>query len=655
MLSVTLSVAVSPILATLVGRFSSLTVVCWILLIMAAADLVLIAVDLKTQIVSFRLSRNSKIAISMVLAWSIVAIASMADLQIGEKLYLPAQSFDQCLRSALAASAQRTGVPPANPFFYPGHAVPMRYYYYWNVLCALPAKLFGLDARVTTLAGVIWSGFALASLIPLYLKYFCEETVELGRKAMIGIGLLTVTGLDLIPTVMIFLGERSILGDMEWWDEQQVTSWLDSLLWVPHHVAGMVACLMGLLVLWVLPRNATAGQRIKVAIVAALAFASAAGLSVYVTFTFALFLVIWTVVLLRSQYWAEVLTFVLAGIVTLILSLGYLHDLQQTGLSGSFAIFYVRSLESFQDWSDQHIPWDWLQSVFLALLLPVYYTVELGFLAIVGFVQAKRYWRRPAPLQKWEWASLCIAGTSLLVGSFLISTTGNNDLGYRSVLFAQFMLLLWAVPLIYRWRTHIANPPAKMRLLYIAFLAIGVLGTVYQFVELRLLTILADRKQYVDEIAWLPHGDNIAKDVYLARSGFSALTRTLPPDAIIQYSPTNPAYVPNLYYARFQSVDGQTACGTAFGGDPFYCMVLQNKIAPAFNGRIPFTLADANQLCNDLGIDVLIAERSDRMWSLKQSWIWTGTPVVANAYLRALACGTRRRKIEDLFATPRQR
>jgi hypothetical protein len=645
--SLTLSVAITPILAALVGRYSSLSVVCWIFVAMTliVGLLAIRALKDERRRGQLRFSRTTKIGLAMGCGWAVVAIASLVDVQIGHRLYIPAATFDQSLRSALAAAALRTGVPPANPFFYPGHPVALRYYYYWNVLCALPAKLFGLSPRVTTLAGVAWSGLALASLIPLYLKYFCEETAELGRKSLIGIALLAVTGLDLIPTLVIFVSRRIILADMEWWDISQVTSWIDSLLWVPHHVAGLVACLGGFLVLWVVPRNAPVSERLKAAVIAALAFASAAGLSVYVTFAFAIFLVIWTLVLLRSKLTAEALMFIAAGVVTLIVSLGYLHDLQQPGWNGSFATFYVRSLESVEDWAESVIPWNWLHSIFLVVLLPLYYLIELGFFALVGFVQARSYWRRSGPLLKWEWAAISICAVSLLVSTFMMSNSGNNDLGYRSILFAQFILVLWAVPLVLSRKTS----GGKSRLLFYVFLWIGILGSAYQLVELRTVTMLADDGRYTDEISWLPHSEAIGEDLYRTRAGFETLNAKLPQNAIIQYGPANPAYVSNIYYSRRQSVAGLEVCGTAFGGDPFQCMPLQTKILEAFNGRSTFSLKDADHLCETLGIDVLIAERPDRMWSLRKSWVWSGRPLVENEYMRAIACGPRRAEMESKF------
>jgi hypothetical protein len=243
-----------------------------------------------------------------------------------------------------------------------------------------------------------------------------------------------------------------------------------------------------------------------------------------------------------------------------------------------------------------------------------------------------------------------MCGSSFLVGSFLMSNTGNNDLGYRSLLIAQFVLLLWAVLFVYRWTSKTAERPPRMRLLFQTFLWIGVLGTVYQLAELRMFSILVEKGEYVDAVSWLPRADELGSDVFQTRTAFEELMKTLPQDAVIQYSPLNRAYVPNIYYLRRQTIAGMPACGSAFGGDPFLCLQYQNKIAEAFNGRKPFKLQEANELCDDLGIDLLIAERSDRMWGVKNGWVRTGKPVLENDFVRAVACGKRREQIENVFA-----
>jgi hypothetical protein len=638
LVSIIVSVAITPSLAATIARVSSLTFVCWMFVAMTVVAFSVTFLELRNRGLRAP-ARSTRIGMTLLVVWVVIAIASLVDVQVGHSLYPTAASFDQALRAAVTAGVVRTGVPPANPFFYPGHPVAMRYYYYWYVVCAMPAKLFGISPRVTMLASVVWSGFAIASLIPVFLKHFCEETVDLGRKSLIGIGLLCVTGLDIIPTIRYTLSQHTMLPDMEWWDWTQVTSWFDSLIWVPHHVAGVVACMSGFLVLWVLPRHASASERAKAVLIAALAFASAAGLSVYVTFTFAIFLTVWGLVLLRSHLGREVLTFIAAGVLAVLLSIGYLHDLRQPGISGNFATFYVRALSSIQDWSDDKIPWTWVGQLFLAAMLPVYYALELGFFAFVGLLQGWRYWRRPAPLLKWEWAAVCLCGVSLLVGSFLMSSIGNNDLGYRAVLFAQLVLLIWAVPVVYRWTRGAGNQRLRSSFLLRTFLWIGVIGTVYQAVELRAFSYLADHTKYTDDAPWLPHGDAIGQQIYDIRSGYEQLNQRLPSASIVQYNPLNPAYVPNLAYSLHQAIAGEGACGTAFGGNPFECLPYQRQISNLFSDRKAVGISDAEKLCRDLGIDVLVAERSDRMWALRKSWVWTGPTIVATPSLRAIACG----------------
>ncbi len=62
--------------------------------------------------------------------------------------------------------------------------------------------------------------------------------------------LLGVTGLDVLYVLILYLKYRIVLSDMEVWDTDQVTSWTNSLLWVPHHVAATSACMLGFVFLW---------------------------------------------------------------------------------------------------------------------------------------------------------------------------------------------------------------------------------------------------------------------------------------------------------------------------------------------------------------------------------------------------------------------
>jgi hypothetical protein len=59
-----------------------------------------------------------------------------------------------------------------------------------------------------------------------------------------------VTGLDVIPATVNYLQKLPTDPDMEWWSPGQVTSWLDTVLWVPHHLASLVCGVFGFLLVW---------------------------------------------------------------------------------------------------------------------------------------------------------------------------------------------------------------------------------------------------------------------------------------------------------------------------------------------------------------------------------------------------------------------
>ena len=92
-----------------------------------------------------------------------------------------------------------------------------------------------------------------------------------------GMALLAVNGLDLVYTTWLYLKDGAVLHDTEIWDTAEVTSWVNSLLWVPHHVASLAACVVGLMMLWQAGphKEISTRQRVLLGVLAAMAFASA--------------------------------------------------------------------------------------------------------------------------------------------------------------------------------------------------------------------------------------------------------------------------------------------------------------------------------------------------------------------------------------------
>lgn len=115
-------------------------------------------------------------------------------------------------------------------------------------------------------------------------------------------------------------------GDIEDWNEQ-ITAWMGAVNWVPHHIAGLIACMAAFLLIQSV-RGKTTRVHIAVAIIIGFSLASASGLTIYVTIVFALFWAVWMLYLLIAQKeYRTVGIMIFAGIVSLVLAGPYLRDL----------------------------------------------------------------------------------------------------------------------------------------------------------------------------------------------------------------------------------------------------------------------------------------------------------------------------------------
>ena len=644
--SIVLSISISPILAVLVTRISSLTVTVALFVLAAAAAMALVGREIFSGPSKSRTPQpTTRIALCMMAVWVVLALFALVDWQIGDRLYVSYLAYDHAVRTVLVDAAARTGVPPRNPYFGLGGAPVLRYYYYWYVICALPVHLAGIAPRTSLNGSVLWSGFALAALIPLYLKHFSQERENLRFKSIVGIGLLLVTGYDLIPFVALSRWLHALWGDMEWWDTNQVTSWIGSFLWVPHHVASLVACLTGFLLLTMLGSEATVRQRIWTALLAGAAFSSAAGLSVYVTFVFCIFIVVWALTVLLVRGPSEFFTYVGAAGFAVFLALPYLHDLQGPSTAGSKFVFFA-----FRDYPVAQL---WLRrqgvsnATALALLqlptLLLVYFFEFGVYFLVFWWYLRREIRNRWKMSLRERAAWVMFGLSLLVVSVLASnTTGNNDLGSRGVLVVQFVLLIWAAPLVAELfqREGRARLGRGWMIALSVSLVLGALGTILQLGLLRAYAPAVDGGLSPQTEPWIGRAPGFGKRTLLLRKSLDGLKANTLRAAVVQYNPaTADLNVFHLYTDR-QVAAGDSGCGATFGGELEKCKQFFGYIDAAFNRPGVSNAWDMDRFCNAFRINVLVATNSDPVWRDRQTWVWTRPPLYSDDIMRAVACGT---------------
>ncbi len=585
--------------------------------------------------ISFRAHRRSipKWFLAALFIWFAIACLSGIDLQFGNRLFPSVLTYDLNLRTALVDGIARNGLPAQNPLFYPGQPQPLRYHYFWMIPCALVDLLGGkwVNARHALIASNVWCGWALMALVVLYLRYFHPAGDRgLEQRAKWGIALLAIGGLDVIPNLIFdavyaFTHAGTVLPSSGWWNAGRVIGLSDAVLWVAHNIAACIACLTGFLLL----SRESRSKPIGAALCAGLCFASAAGLSIYVTFTFAIFLVIWGARVLFLEGWRQRLAWALSAIVAGVCARPYLHSISDAGgPAGQFAMFAVRSFGiseialSALGFGARQIAWGNL------ITLPLNYFIETG----VWFALAVLWWRRGRRSQP-ETAALTMFAVSLLVGSFLRSgVISNNDLGWRSTLIGQMILVIWSIaPLRAFWRSkHLVPWRGRLKVL----LAVGLASSVYEIAILRFYLPLT-ASGAVRQVSWMASDPQPGRRNYDVRQVYERLGQMLPPNAVLQ---ANPDSWDDLYqglYGMRQTASFDSACGSGFGGKSA-CASMQTHLVALFKDQAG---ANPDEVCDRWGINALIVKDDDPVFNDPTAWPWQRPALAANERVRAVRCG----------------
>ena len=417
------------------------------------------------------------------------------------------------------------------------------------------------------------------------------------------IALLAVTGLDIIPAVIILLANQMhwlgmLPPSAEWWNEQ-VDGFIYTVLWEPHYICALTACLTGFLLIWQ-SRSLVRG------VLAGVCFATAIGSGSFVALVFATFLTVWLIFNFR-----ESLPLALSGVVAVVVSLPYLATLRgpaQNVATHSLLTFAIRPFAPFP-----------LPPVVDLIALPLNYFLELGFFGICVWMGYRR------KLVKQEWMLMIMAAVSILICTFVRSgATPNNDLGWRGFLVAQFALLILSAGYLEKF------PPSRILKL---LLVLGLLGTTYDLLLTRFFPILSDLNQ-VPKLKWLSLDGKLGERTAANRDAYQWLRRQSSETAILGQNPDVDAV--NIFsglYGDRNIVAGDRTCTIGFGGSAGECAPVNALETKLFAGKTTF--ADA---CQALSAGFYILKDTDPVWRQKGSWAWTQTPVFANDFVRIFKC-----------------
>jgi hypothetical protein len=657
--SVPLSLAVATIALVLLSRFLSLTAAGIALFATAGVWVALIVWEgrqLKRTGKRWNIGWTSEAtaALGWAGAWTALAVASLVDLSWGHRVYMSSTIVDVGARVNWIEAIFHTGVPPINPLYWYHQAARLRQYYFWYVDCAVVARMWHIPARAVLSGSCVWSGYALAALLGLYLKYFLNIGAQLRRHFLVCVGLLGVTGLDVLALLgTIFLLRQPKPLDPEWWSADQITSWIDSLLWAPHHIAALVCCMLAFLMASFAGKTGKAGSVLSALLIAA-CLASAFGLSIYVTFAFFLIMIEWAVWQIAFERAAlPVKRLALGGALSVPLLLPYLLELRQ-GTSGSAGghLFALAVREMIP--ADPFLAMRFMQpfaavhpiiarNVLNLVFLVPGYSLELGFYLIVLLVCLVPAWRGRRAFSFGERTLVFLAVATLPIITFLRSAIiSHNDFGWRSALFLQFPLLLLGAVLWTQWHPEkkqsspdAISAPQWLRSLASLTILVGILSSVTQVLDLRFGIAEIER-----EGGNAPDAYRMSDAAAIAASGYEQLNRFIARDAIVQFNPSeeNPVIrsIIQLNVRHQTAIAGdKEGCGSALGGDPKGCPIMAAVLDPVFHGS---GAEQARTACREFGIQYLIADVYDPAWNDRSGWVWTLPAVVVEPEFRALDC-----------------
>jgi hypothetical protein len=674
LLGVVLSIAVCPILTYLAARLVSLPSVwlayafTWLVFLGLAAYRVR-KTGIPMLITCAVNSRRRLIVVLAVAVWVALATSALSDLQIADGLFVSWVYGDYAKHIAVTNAISQSGVPPTNPFFFPGYTVELFLYYFWWLLCSLIYKIGQplTEPRQAVFGGTVWAGIALMAIVVLYLDFLAADHPNHRKiRILVGLALLLISGLDILPIVGeaaaysvidpggITRSSHLFLGTTGWNHDALVESWLNAVFWVPQHVASLIAGLTGLLVFRSVRQVPRLRDRTITIVIAACAFASAVGLSVWVALVFGVALMLLVLFSLFLKRYSDVRSLSLICLVAALLCVPYLLDLRRANqLDGTPVTFAVRTFGPADRLVSSPGTASWLWLVDLAFL-PINYSIEFGLVGVLAILYWRERLRSGTNLGRDDLLLLAMFSASMFVCTFFRSSVQNNDLGWRGVMLAQFVLIIWSVgfviiflarlpgeegrlkgrfSLLQLWRSlgeHCTSLGLDRRVLRVfgGFLIIGSMATTYDLIAVRSYAVL--KSNFDDR--------RFAERFGAMRQTYQWVNNNLPEKAIVQHDPAVEKDFFHELYGWHRVIVSDRYFGTLLGIRKDLFDPIAASVTDLFSSTDDNNLVKVEDLCKRYSIDALIVKDTDPVWLDSQSWVWKREPLFGNAFARVFAC-----------------
>lgn len=523
---------------------------------------------------------------------------------------------DYVKHAATTWSIAQSGTPPFDPLFHePGRTA--AYYYFFYTLTAVVSIVgapLRIAARHAAFASGIVTGFAiLALLYQVWRRSGCDEAagVRDARPAMPWIvALMLAAGLDIIPGLALaMLGNRPLIeAPIDGWTAQ-ITPWVAGSLWVPHHVAALCAAFAGFLAL----ARPAGGGDIRRTVFAGLAFASCAGLSIYMAIGAAMIAAVFLARLIAAARYRDAADLTISGLIAGALAASWLLTLVGYGGEAQPLALGIRGSKWFAVISEDPR----VLTAARAITFGPFYLVQFGIFALGSYVFWRRAGRR-GMAGDGGWLLVVAAPVSLVLGAFVRSTTYNNDLGWRIVMFAEASMFVWTLSAIragWLGQPRLAPLPGIL-------LALGYCTVAFGAVQSRVF-YLADTPTARQDRASLP--DEIR--------GWTWLDGALPTGSIVQERPADLRSFSYGLYGRFRTAVSDRANGMLFGAPKTAVRARVDDIRPIYDDP-QATLGQVLDIASRYSISALVINARDANFGDPRSWTAQARPDFQNAHTK---------------------
>jgi hypothetical protein len=379
---------------------------------------------------------------------------------------------------AIIDEMTRIGLPPGNPFFgEAGHDGPLAYYYLWFFSAAELALIPGISSWAADIGLTAFTAFSSLALMMGF-------AVWISGRVAAGVWVVPLAfAASLHPALEALFGSGNLYSILL--PPTGFAGWLFQTSWAPQHTASTSCVLLSSFLLLPLARRPTLPTLIVLSLVAVAGFESSTWVGGIV---FAVASPAMAIILLVNASSAVHRRFVILCVFAVLLATVFAHpflyDQFRNAVGrdvGSPIAFKPYAILNFPDSGALRraldIPAFWL--ALLVIEFPAIYVT--GMISLIATLQLKLTGESALLMAK-LFLALALVGL-LIAGYFTITFADNNDLGWRAVLPAVFVLTIFAATGIARWLATPAPAAAALAMLLLLLALPGSLKLTEQNVR----------------------------------------------------------------------------------------------------------------------------------------------------------------------------